>query len=192
MSSPRESKVQHIVDVAEKHFAMHGYSKVTMEDVATELGISKASLYYYFEDKGALFREVFAKIMNAFWDDLSALLERNMTGIERLKVYAKLRHKLFHKYITLAGIGSGLVTEFGSTLPGFLSDFKAKECAFVKRILESDDGFHVADTGSTAELVVGILHGLRLRHRHAGVPMETLTREIEPMLDILVHGLAKR
>lgn len=192
MSSSRDSKVQHIVDVAEKHFAMHGYSKVTMEDVATELGISKASLYYYFEDKSELFRAVFAKIRDAFWDDLSVLLERNMTGSERLKAYAKLRHRLFHKYITLAGIGSGVVAEFGSALPGLLADFKAKECAFVKRILESDDGFHVTDSDRTAELVVGILHGLRLRHRHAGVPIETLAREIEPVLDILVHGLAKR
>ena len=188
----RNSKIQHIVDTAERHFALHGYNKVTMEDIAAELGVSKASLYYYFKDKGEVFKAVFEKIEGAFWDDLSALFEKDMPGRKRLKTYLELRFRLFHKYLTIAGIGSGPIVELNSMLPRLAADFRTKECGIVKRILESSDEFRRNDLDRTSELVVNLMFGMRLRHRHAGVPLDDLSREIEPFLEILFHGLAKR
>ena len=37
-------------------FSQYGYRKTSMEDIATELGISRASLYSYFDNKDEIFR----------------------------------------------------------------------------------------------------------------------------------------
>ncbi|MEP6754544.1 MAG: TetR/AcrR family transcriptional regulator [Chthonomonadales bacterium] len=43
-----------IVDAAELLFGRYGYKKTTVEDIATEMGVSRATLYLYFEGKEAI------------------------------------------------------------------------------------------------------------------------------------------
>ncbi len=44
-----------ILESAQRQFAHYGFSKVTMDEIAQEVGMGKASLYYYFPDKGKPF-----------------------------------------------------------------------------------------------------------------------------------------
>lgn len=47
-----------ILSVARDYFFKFGIRSVTMDDLAKEMGISKKTLYLYFEDKDALVREM--------------------------------------------------------------------------------------------------------------------------------------
>ena len=51
-------KLSKVLDAAQKRFARFGLSKTTMNDIADDLGVSKASLYYYFPDKESIFKKV--------------------------------------------------------------------------------------------------------------------------------------
>src|SRR6266566_9289528 len=51
---------QRIVEAARAHFFSHGFRRVTMDDLATELGISKKTLYVHFPDKMAVLEAVLA------------------------------------------------------------------------------------------------------------------------------------
>ncbi len=51
---------QRIVEVARAHFFSHGFRSVTMDDLATELGVSKKTLYAHFPGKIALLEAVLA------------------------------------------------------------------------------------------------------------------------------------
>lgn len=44
-----------IIRAASKRFARHGLHKTTLDEIARDLRISKASLYYYFESKDQLY-----------------------------------------------------------------------------------------------------------------------------------------
>lgn len=47
-----------ILDAAHTQFGQYGYRKTSMADIAWELGISRASIYSYFENKDEIFRSV--------------------------------------------------------------------------------------------------------------------------------------
>ena len=49
-----------IVRVAEKIFLRSGFNRVSMDDVARELGMSKKTVYSHFESKEELLRAVLA------------------------------------------------------------------------------------------------------------------------------------
>src|SRR6058998_2879115 len=51
---------QRIVDAARAHFFSHGFRRVTMDDLAEELGISKKTLYAHFPGKFDLLEAVLA------------------------------------------------------------------------------------------------------------------------------------
>ena len=55
---------QRILRQARTHFFVHGYSTLTMADLATELGMSKKTLYVHFAGKDA--------IVGALIEDLGA------------------------------------------------------------------------------------------------------------------------
>ncbi|MHB1688266.1 MAG: TetR/AcrR family transcriptional regulator [Ignavibacteriaceae bacterium] len=57
MPEEKEMK-ERILDKAEKMFLQFGYAKVTMEEIASGLGISKKTLYKFFSSKENLVREL--------------------------------------------------------------------------------------------------------------------------------------
>ena len=50
--------VQRIISAARQHFFAHGFRRVTMDDLASELGMSKKTLYACFPSKADLLRAV--------------------------------------------------------------------------------------------------------------------------------------
>jgi AcrR family transcriptional regulator len=47
-----------IVDAAQRHLEQHGLARVRIEEIATEAGCSRATVYRYFSDKEELVRQV--------------------------------------------------------------------------------------------------------------------------------------
>src|SRR5215468_11664853 len=84
---------QRIVDAARAHFFSHGFRRVTMDDLAEELGISKKTLYAYFPGKFDLLEAVLAdklkgveatlkEVTRADPDDFPATLRRLLAGTQ--------------------------------------------------------------------------------------------------------------
>jgi AcrR family transcriptional regulator len=91
---------ERMLDVAETHFARKGYEGAHLESIASEVGVRKTALYYYFDSKSALYTAVLDRIsveldrvvvgalggaglthvarLEQLLQDLNALLARNL------------------------------------------------------------------------------------------------------------------
>ena len=65
-----------ILTAAEEMFMQHGYSKVTMEEIATGLGISKKTLYKFFPNKKELLRELMTERQCEFMEHIEEIWKR--------------------------------------------------------------------------------------------------------------------
>jgi TetR/AcrR family transcriptional regulator len=71
-----------IVAVAERHFAERGFEAARLEGIATEVGIRRASMSYYFDDK----EEIYAAVIDEVFRDWMADVVRIDGGpVERLE-----------------------------------------------------------------------------------------------------------
>ncbi len=52
------NKREAILDAAYTQFSRYGYRKTSMDDISRGMGISRASLYFYFENKDEIFRSL--------------------------------------------------------------------------------------------------------------------------------------
>lgn len=77
---------ERILQQAREHFFAHGYSAFLMDDLATDLGMSKKTLYLHFAGKDALIRDVILSLAREIRADADALL-----GDQRLSFSEKLR-----------------------------------------------------------------------------------------------------
>jgi TetR/AcrR family transcriptional regulator len=89
---PRLDKEQSILDAAERLFAQYGFEGVSLESIATEVGISRHNLLYYFPSKEALYRKVLDRVMD-LWIECMRAISTSQDPQEALGGYiaAKLR-----------------------------------------------------------------------------------------------------
>jgi TetR/AcrR family transcriptional regulator len=64
-SARTDAKRERIVESAMRHFAENGYQGAKVEDIATELGIAKGSIFQHFGSKSGLFFEAFKKAVRS-------------------------------------------------------------------------------------------------------------------------------
>jgi AcrR family transcriptional regulator len=72
--SPQSATARRIVAAARQHFFAHGFRRVTMDDLAQELGMSKKTLYAAFAGKTALLRAVLLDKFHSVEADLDAIM----------------------------------------------------------------------------------------------------------------------
>jgi len=70
-TSLAESRKNEIIDAALKLFAQEGYHSTTLDEVAAVVGVSKATLYYYFRNK----EEIIKAILNRSLERMKQTLE---------------------------------------------------------------------------------------------------------------------
>lgn len=75
-------KKKDILEQAEKLFMRLGIKSMTMDDVATQLRISKKTLYEYFSDKNDLVEQVVASVCKHHRTNIDAICARGMNAID--------------------------------------------------------------------------------------------------------------
>jgi TetR/AcrR family transcriptional regulator len=70
-----------IVAAAERHFAERGFQATRLDDVAEDVGIRRAAIFYHFGDK----QELYAAVLDEVFRDLTADLPAGGSALERLE-----------------------------------------------------------------------------------------------------------
>jgi TetR/AcrR family transcriptional regulator len=70
-----------ILAAAERHFADRGYEAARLEDIAADVGIRRAAIFYHFKDKSDLYAAVLADVLG----DITPALPAGGSATERLE-----------------------------------------------------------------------------------------------------------
>jgi len=154
-----------IINVAQKRFGLYGLRKTSMQDIADDLKLSKASLYYYFPDKESLYRAVFEKEQTEF---ISKISERIMSIQEPEQLLLEYVNARLTYFRTLLNLSRLRFEEYSDLKPVFMETiriFKENETKIVRNIFEKGirmGKFSIKDPDVTASLFLDILKGLRI------------------------------
>ena len=86
----KEAKRTALIDAALRVFSSVGFAAAKMDDVADEAGVSKGTVYLYFDSKEQLFEEMVKATMFPLLDKgVANLADPNKTATERLKQHLK-------------------------------------------------------------------------------------------------------
>jgi TetR/AcrR family fatty acid metabolism transcriptional regulator len=84
-----EERKSQILDAAMETFAKKGFHKTRMADIAESSGLSKGSLYWYFDSKDAIILKLIDRVFEFEIKDLTALLTDDRSAEERLYIYTE-------------------------------------------------------------------------------------------------------
>lgn len=77
----KEQRKTEILDAAERLFFSRSYEDVTMDNIAQEVELNKATIYLYFKNKEALFATIVLRGVQILRDKYQECMERQVTGI---------------------------------------------------------------------------------------------------------------
>lgn len=89
-----EKRIQ-IIKAADKRFAKHGLNKTTLNEIARDLRIGKATLYHYFKSKEDLFYQTISWEVEQYIQNVTSLLQNSEQQItNRLLDYISYKENL--------------------------------------------------------------------------------------------------
>jgi len=164
-----------LMESALKLVRQHGYRRVRLEDIAADAGVSKATVYHYFDSKDDLLTRAVAERMVVIQGEFEALLARGGSATERLRIY--LRHFWEFSLSAHAGVWqrllvSEIVTEAPSIFDAWAEGFVARWQTAERLIRDGQaTGEFRADVDAAvaARLVISGLAHQALFHEHFGV-----------------------
>ena len=200
-STGSEKRAQ-ILDAAQKRFAHYGISKVTMDEIAADLGMSKAALYYYFKTKEEVFRDVVVREQALFVESAERILAKKSAAGAKMREYCRQRLDYIFERTGLKLLGIEAWSEARPLIGDLIQSFFLKEQEILLRIIKEgkkSGEFRVESTEKTAAVILHAVHGLRLRmfknfNDYASFQelLPQLREETDLLIDLILHGLALR
>ncbi|MGZ4166794.1 MAG: TetR/AcrR family transcriptional regulator [Solirubrobacteraceae bacterium] len=156
-----------ILDAAERLVQMRGFNGFSYADVATEVGVTKASLHYHFPGKAELGEALVARYTERFTSELERIDGDRLAPPAKLDAYAALYAEVLRRdRMCLCGM---LAAEY-ETLPAPMRDailrFFDRNQAWLCTVMEAGLADHTMRYDGTAEdgaqTILGGLEGAML------------------------------
>ncbi len=127
-----------ILDSAQALAQTRGFNAYSYADIATELGIRKASIHYHFPSKNDLETELLSRYRTSFFSELQNI-ESNVNGsIEQLQRYAQMyASTLNNNRICLGGMMASDVGALPETLTPSLVSFFKEQVDWLAKVMDT-------------------------------------------------------
>lgn len=83
-----------ILDGAHRVFSRKGFDAAGMADITREAGVSKGTIYVYFDGKDELFEALIERERERMFRDVAAALDTGVTMVERLEAFGRTLTRL--------------------------------------------------------------------------------------------------
>jgi len=161
----RNDKVRMILEASQRRFGLYGVEKTSMREIADDLNLSKASLYYYFPDKETLYKAVIEKEQQEFLSRISDTISNINEPEQLLLEYVHVRLSYFRTLLNLSRLRMESYSDLRPAFRESIRVFKEKEKEIIIKIFEKGTRngiFFIDDADQTASIFLDLLKGLRV------------------------------
>lgn len=181
-----------IFDAAITIFAKYGFKKATLEDIASELGMTKSNLYRYVKDKDDLYEQAVAHGLLKWQGLVAEAVTKEKDVVAQLKCLTSTAFQYLARDVEMRTILLNDPTIFSiSPKEDRFKDINNTSINMIKNILSTgikEKKFRPLDIDHTAEFLfsVYVMFIIKTYVKSEGSSTETLFRE---SVDLLIHGL---
>jgi TetR/AcrR family transcriptional regulator len=94
----KEQRRKEILDTAERLFFSRGYDDVSMDGIAHEVELNKATLYLYFKNKEALFAAIVLRGIAILQEKYRECIEAEVTGIVKVAMMGEAYYRFSEEH----------------------------------------------------------------------------------------------
>jgi AcrR family transcriptional regulator len=186
-----------ILDATDRLLARYGYKKMTVEDLAAEVGIGKGSIYLHFSSKEDVVLSQIDRLIERLKERLEEIGRSPASAPDRLR--EMLITRVMYRFDQVSHYGQSLNDLLAAIRPQLLARrrrYFEEEAAILATVVEEgvqQSLFEVADAMNTARLLLVATNSLlpySLSTAELGRRSEILV-QITGLADLLVVGVLK-
>jgi len=175
-------KREQILDGARKIFMAQGFDAASMNDIVREAGVSKGTVYVYFENKEQLFAALIARERDRFANEMRSTIAQYDTIEQALTQYGRALARHMCSTSTICAMRN--VIAVAERMPGLTRGFFRSAPANIRTVLkdwidrEVDNGrLVIADTDLAARQFIELCSGTFFKFRIFGEMTEAPPEE---------------
>ena len=182
-----------ILDVAQELFTEKGYKGTSIRNIADACGITNAALYYYFQNKEALFEEVMLRYTTSLREQMNQAGEEGDDYQQRICAMAKAYMNLGSNQRSMFFLARQKRDDFHpnesrDTIKVWLEVvLEPFESVFQEAALDGEI-IQVPEAYSAASMLMGMLHGM-IMHRRICREGRISQGDIEYIVSLFWNGL---
>jgi AcrR family transcriptional regulator len=196
-----EVRKQQIRNAALRCFSLYGFSKTTMDDIASTIGMKKASLYYYYKNKEAIFCEMIETEVHHFIDTATEKISSLKLATEKLYALVKLENDYFKEKVGTFDLSVSTIVEAQPVIVNITERARNKDIGLLKKIIEEgiENGeFRACNAKKVAETIRTVLDSIKFREFQmtkvlvaSDINYNKIKKAGLEMLELIIHGLKK-
>lgn len=201
VTDQQDIKREKILEASYQRFLHYGYSKTTMNEIAGDLSMSKALLYYYFPDKSQLYVAVMRKLSHEFIKTLTTRVAKSEDLLGAFKAQIDTHHEFMVTNYNFFDFFRLNEQNIPATIWEIIGEIHQSEIDQLSEVLVAEAGKGhikpVEDAPGLVDLILDAMHGVRVRsmsHKKTGFPLKEHLEEIYQkrlvLIDIFVKGLS--
>lgn len=182
-----------------KSFAAYGYSKTTLEDIANVLGMKKNSLYYYFENKESLFRELLEDEIREHMNCINNIVAENLSADKAILKVIKNQSKFIRESTKKYTIKLTAFIEINKVIKNEFSDLQKNEEKALEVLLSNGykKGIFIKHNSKiVAQDIVALVHSIFRSHFFLSdaefvheVNFDNILSTTERMIKYIINGI---
>jgi len=185
----RVNRREVILDVASKHFSKAGFSSASLEEIASEVGITKPAIYYHFKDKSALYEAVLLKHLEPLTKRVEEAVSLKTDVEDKLVAYIEAFGEFLKERSCLAAVLTHEFADNGENLPESAAVQLAKMLGIVTSIINEgvDNGVFKTENPMIIQMMIVsslIMHQTTIQMRQKVAKYVTGDFKVLPEPDI--------
>ncbi len=180
-----------LLSVAARLFREKGYRATAMEDIAAEMKLTKAALYYYIDSKHALLYQICDSAISDLLEGVREIASKDLPPPEKLRELIRWHVSMFSRYGDFINVYLADEAELEEGKRRHMRSLSREfEEVYRKVLREAVDGgyFRPLDVPMTVRAIAGMCNWLSVWYRHDG---EMSADEIAGIFyDLVVNGCA--
>jgi AcrR family transcriptional regulator len=195
MARPQTATRERILAAAFARFSHYGYRRTSMEDIAAEAGVARASLYLQFQNKEEIFRSLARQLHDEALAGAEAAFGREGPLARRLQAAAEAKSLRFMEVAFASPHGGELLDESGRLCGGMAAETEAAFRKLLARELrrasqagEIDLASASLSAADAADLLTRAMSGLK----GPGFTVAAYRKQLGALLRVFVAGLGGR
>jgi TetR/AcrR family transcriptional repressor of nem operon len=191
-TAQRASTADAILDAAERRVAVLGYNGFSYADIATELGVTPASVHYHFPGKVDLGVSLLERYTRRTMDELAAIDANTDDAHEKLEKYAGLYLRVLEgDKLCLCGLMAAELETLAPPIRERLRLFFQQNEDWLTKVIEQGEGSGALDARGApramAAALTGALEGAMIVSRaHGGLA------SFRSSMQLILDGLRAR
>lgn len=196
-----EARPDEILDAAQKVFGASGFARAKVDDVARLAGVSKGTLYLYFDSKEALFREMVRAKIVALLAESEALVQSHSGSCRDLLV--ELITGMFHSMrdqdiVTISRVAQAEFANFPELAQFYFEEVIVRARRLVEQVLEkgvrAGEFRPVSHRFGARALPSLLVHSVQVQCWFRQIDPQALSDEqaLEGLVDFCLNGLLAR